>query len=484
MSRQKLLFIGIATICLFLTAVVQAQPTMPPPSVNPSVGSESAMLWQQPAMPTAPQLPNWTQTNQQSTYPYDQVPTGEQTQPVAVNGAAVNSATQPYYAENFLPSGEEAGGYYPGNNRLFVQLDMLFWAVSRPTPTTIGDPASEGIVNVGGNPYFRSNSLDTGFITSDWSLGGRIDIGRMEDDRGWSASVLFYQHSDTLTANGAWFVPADPDGLLAGYQDANNDGIDDDVNGNRIHGRSGEDFGTPDNNNPGTFIAPFDGTPDQGAPIDPGDLVNWLVTFDTFETTNTVDLTGFELMDVHRSANFFPSSLDWFWGVRFLEFRDRFGADGTGTTLGRCVWNVDSDNDILGPQLGLRWAANREWFRFTAEGRFLAGINFQKDRLNGSLGMNTTFGGFNEPVAMEATSFNTLQTNTEFSPVGEWRLEASYYANSWLAFRLGYTGMVIGGVSRSSQKVAYSLPSFALTDAGSTETIFTNGLNIGFEINR
>lgn len=371
-----------------------------------------------------------------------------------------------------------------GNNRLFLQLDLLTWSVSAPNVVTIGDTASEGVVNVGGNSYFRSNSLNTGFINSDWSLGGRLDFGRIEDRRGWMGSVLFHRHDDELAATGVWFVPSDPDGLMLGYQDSDNDGIDDDVNNNQIHGRSGQDLGTPDATTPGTFIAPFDGTPDQGAPIDSGDLVNWLITFSTFTATNSTDLTGFELMDVFRPNGAGVHTVDWFYGLRYLEFRERFGVVASGGTLDTSSWNVDSDNDILGPQIGVRWAANREWFRFTAEGRFLAGYNFQSDRLNGGIAMNASAGGSNGPVALEASSFNSLQHNSEFSPMGEWRMEASYYASSWLAFRIGYTGMAIGGVSRASPKVSYALPNFGLTGAGSDETLLVNGLNIGLEINR
>jgi hypothetical protein len=371
-----------------------------------------------------------------------------------------------------------------GNDRMFVQLDLLTWATSAPDVSTIGDPASEGIVNVGGNTYYRANSLNTGFVTSNWSTGGRIDFGRIEQTRGWSASVLFYRHEDTVNANGVWFVPNDPDGLMAGFQDANNDGFDDDMNNNNIFGRNGQDLGTPDTNNPGTFIAPFDGTPDQTAATDPGDLVNFLITFSTLTASNRVSVNGFELMDVYRPGGSDARTWDLFYGLRYLEFRERFDVLASGGSLDSSSWNVDSDNDMIGPQVGLRFAANREWFRFTAEGRFLAGINFQSDRLIGAIATAAAPQGINGPIALEPNSFNAMQNNSDFSPVGEWRMEASYYAASWLAFRVGYTGMAIGGVSRASQKLSYSLPSLGLTDNGSNETVLINGLNVGIEINR
>lgn len=375
-------------------------------------------------------------------------------------------------------------GGVAGPQAMFFQLDMLIWSVSAPDVTTIGDAASEGMVTVGGNTYYRTNSLDTSFISGTWTLGGRAEFGRICDTRGWAASVLYYRHRDQLDANGVWFVPADPDMILAGYQDSNADNIDDDINLNQVHGRSGRDLGTPDAANPGSFIAPFDGTPDQGAATDTGDLVNWLVTFSRLTATNTVQMTGFELSDVYRPNGYGPTTMDWFWGVRYLEFREQFGVTASGGFLDASSWRVNSDNDLIGPQIGARWASNRQWFRFTAEGRFLAALNFQNNSLNGNLASNAMPGGVNAPVALEPLSFNARSTNLEFAPAGEWRLEASYYANDWLAFRLGYTGMVIGGISRASQKVSYTLPNFALSDAGSLETVLVNGLNVGFEINR
>lgn len=464
-------------------STVENQTAVPPGLTNGNYGA-----------PTRPNVPPSASQPNGAFVPPNSQPQPPANTPTPVKDLVSNTGTPDVVVEGPAEKNLQVKGqhgdvwhdplYVPDNNRFFLQFDLLTWSIAAPDVTTIGDTASEGLVTVGGNTYFRSNSLNTSFINSDWSLGGRIDFGRIEDTRGWMGSVLFHRNTDEIAASGVWFVPSDPDGVMLGYQDSNNDGIDDDVNNNQVHGRSGVDLGTPDLTTPGTFVAPFDGTPDQGAPIDAGDLVNWLITFSTFTATNKTELTGFELMDVYRPGGSDVHTVDWFYGVRYLEFRERFGVTASGGTLDTSNWAVDSDNDIIGPQVGLRWAANKEWFRFTAEGRFLAGLNFQNDRLNGGIGTNIVSGAANGPVALEPTSFNAIQHNSEFSPMGEWRLEASYYAASWLAFRIGYTGMAIGGVSRASPKVSYALPNFGLSGAGSDETLLVNGLNVGFEINR
>jgi len=64
------------------------------------------------------------------------------------------------------------------------------------------------------------------------------------------------------------------------------------------------------------------------------------------------------------------------------------------------------------------------------------------------------------------------------------RLQAILPINDWAAFRLGYTGFVVGGISRASQKVDYVLPRFGLNRSASNETVVFNSFNLGFEINR
>jgi len=294
-----------------------------------------------------------------------------------------------------------------------------------------------------------------------------------------------------LSAQGVNFVPSDPGGsidqsYLAGYVDANADGIDDDINGNSIHGRHGEDLGTPDTLIPGNFVLPFDGLPDQPAAIDFGDLIRYLVTFDDFGTRNQVTMTGFELMRVKRTTRSSCSRLDLLYGVRYLNVEDDFSGLGSGGVLDRTHWDLAVQNRIVGPQIGARYTDRLRQFALNLEGRYLAGWNFQDGSLQGQLATqaNVVLTGQNQPVALVPSAFNHSRNNQEFSPVGEWRAETQWDISDWLTFRAGYTGFVIDGFSYASPKMVYVLPAFALSDRSSAETVFSHAITFGIDINR
>lgn len=372
----------------------------------------------------------------------------------------------------------------PKRTGAFIQYDHLLWGVNAPDVQVIGDVAMEGNVTVGGNTYYRTNSMDTSFIDFTLSSGNRLDFGNIKGCRGWQMSVLHHSQAATTTQSGVNFLPMDPDGLMLGFEDGNGDDIDDDIDGDNIYGRNGQDLGTFDSTT-SAFILPFDGDPDVGAPIDTGDMVNFLITFNSLRVVNQTRMNGLEFSDVHRLKQIGDKGhFDLFWGVRYLEFGDRFSGFGSGGFLDGTNWAADSDNDIVGPQIGARWALQKRFMRFSFEGRFLGGFNFQDNDFSGVVAPNANPGGRNAPVALEPTSFNYSYTNEEFSPTGEWRVESAFFINRYAAFRIGYNGMLIGGVSRAAPKVGYSLPAFEFNNTANSETVLVNGINIGFEINR
>jgi hypothetical protein len=118
------------------------------------------------------------------------------------------------------------------------------------------------------------------------------------------------------------------------------------------------------------------------------------------------------------------------------------------------------------------------------EGRFLLGINFQRTEQTGQVASNAVPGGQNQPVSLMPTAFYATQSDEEFAPVGELRVDTVYRINPWFGFRLGYTGFLAGGVSRASEKVIYELPHFGITRQASQTAVFSNGLTFGLELNR
>jgi hypothetical protein len=378
------------------------------------------------------------------------------------------------------------------NNGWFFQYDHLLWTFEAPEVTTIGDDASERLVNIGGVTVFHENSLNTAYIDYDVDNADRIEFGVVEQGSGWMAGIIYGQMHHSLAAEGVNFVPSDPGAsiefqYLAGYQDSNGDGIDDDIDADVVHGRHGRDLGTPDTANPGAFILPFDGIPDEPvAPPDFGDLVRYLVTFNNFSTRNQVTMTGFELMRVKRVTNSPCSRFDFFYGARYLNIEDDFSANGSGGVLDRTYWDLAVQNRIIGPQFGGRFTHRYKSWAVNLEGRAMLGCNFQDGVLQGQLATetNNVLTGQNEPVALIPTAFNHNRNNTEFSPVGEWRAESLWDISDRLTFRVGYTGTVIDGFSYASPKVVYVLPTLGLSDRASSETVFSHAISFGFDLAR
>jgi len=252
-----------------------------------------------------------------------------------------------------------------------------------------------------------------------------------------------------------------------------------------VYGRYGEDLGTSDGATPPSYSVPYDGVIDSTAQPDTGDLIDWLVTFDSMQVTHTSEITGFEMMQLRRLPRSTSDRLlEWTYGIRYLQIKESLGMSGTGGFLGSTVVNTRADNDIIGPQIGVRWRRQAGFTTLAAEGRFLAAINIQRADQVGQVATLAEPGGQNQPVSLNALSFNSRVTNHAFTPLGEFRFETICHVNPWVGLRFGYTGMVAGGISRASEKVVYALPRFQLTDSASHEVILSSALTFGVEINR
>jgi hypothetical protein len=381
----------------------------------------------------------------------------------------------------------DGGCYEVGwNQGPFFQYDYLYWSISAPNTTVIGDEGSERwITTTDGVTFYHENSLDTSWLRSEFSSGNRFEFGYQQSGAGLFVSVLKTHQVQSLTTHGVDFVPQDPYRMLAGYADGNGDGVDDDINNNNIYGRYGEDLGTSDGATPPSYGLPYDGVVDTPAPIDTGDQVMWLVTYENVTVSNETELLGFEVMATHRDASYMvQNGLTWLYGIRYLQFNESFGLQGSGGFLDATSVSVDVENDLVGPQIGLRWNHEYGYLTLNAEGRFTAAANFQRADMVGSLATTQEPGGQNKPASLNALGFNAAIEDTAFSPIGEFRVETICRINPWIGFRLGYTGMVMGGVSRASEKVTYALPAFRLGSNGSREVIYAGGVTLGVELNR
>ena len=68
---------------------------------------------------------------------------------------------------------------------------------------------------------------------------------------------------------------------------------------------------------------------------------------------------------------------------------------------------------------------------------------------------------------------------------GEIRVNVSCQVTGNIGLKVGYTGLVMGNITRASNRIDYSGPNLiSITPDGIHQTFFANGLNFGVEINR
>lgn len=408
-------------------------------------------------------------------------------------GSPVPIPAEPYISSSY--GGDMIGGcddYGCGTptSKFFATYDYLVWTISPPKTSLIGSTQLEGDYNRGGVTTHFENSLDTSFMDWKFQSGHRVEFGCRDCYSGWLVGYSYGRQNLGLSSTSVNFLPAEPgfpllsNSYLAGYSDGNGDGIDDDLNLNDFYGRFGEDIGTPDGM--GGFALPTDGTPDVPAPTDTGDLQIYLPVFDEATVRNTVTMSNLEVMYMTRMNRMPGNNFEFLYGVRYLDLEDAFAFSGTGGVLDATSFSVKSENQLLGFQVGARWQKCIGPCYLNAEGRFLAAANMQDNKMQGTIASNiqTNSNGQNGPINLNPQAFNYVSSDNVWSPLGELRLQAIFPINDCAAFRLGYTGFVVDGISRASQKVDYVLPRFGLNQSASNETIVFSSFNIGFEFNR
>jgi hypothetical protein len=168
------------------------------------------------------------------------------------------------------------------------------------------------------------------------------------------------------------------------------------------------------------------------------------------------------------------------WGARYLRMYDEFDVNGFGSILGDSFWDTSFRNNLVGPQVELKWVNERQRWRLSADARFMAGLNIANGSQLGLIGEELIPGAINRLLYARPTAFSHQIRETDFAPVGELRVAASYHVTNAFALNIGYTGSVVGGIRRAAPAVHYALPEMGFVDAG-TQTLLMNGVDFGIE---
>lgn len=350
-------------------------------------------------------------------------------------------------------------------------------------------------------------TLDSPAPRANFGWGERYELGYTNGETGWEVGVIDGPDVRDGATYGIDTNPldptqlgndlygsvlinfADPLNLMMGFLDVwtapgdggpfSPNGFVDDIDDD---GQHGPDFDTED-------PAYIPETRFIGSGSDFEDIVRLPTSWEFVDVRNSTETQGFELMRTHQLNNdhFMKKhqnqSLEFSYGARYLRLRDELRVTAVGGVLGASFWDTEIFNNLVGPQVGLKYMLQRHRVRFDWSGRFLFGYNIQNFDQTASLGQDLIPGQLNRPLYFSPTySVHGKQENF-FSPTAEMRVQASYQLTTAFALRLGYTAVFVDNISRATNQVRYELPRMGFNDgtAGKQE-IFINGVNFGVDV--
>jgi Putative beta barrel porin-7 (BBP7) len=253
--------------------------------------------------------------------------------------------------------------------------------------------------------------------------------------------------------------------------------LTDDINENGIPGAIGIAITVNTPNGPITEFTTL---------TDFGDLHEFNIAFERLEVhsrTNTEGVEGLwthELSNRHYMAKHQNNQLELSAGGRFFRLYDEFRWDGFGGILGKAYSDTVFKNQIVGPEVALKWTNQRQRWQLSADTRFTFGYNIEDWSQSNGIGEELIPGATNRLLYAQPTFTHHTLTMDDFSPLGELRLEAAYYLTQSFSLKLGYNGMAIANVKRAATSVQYALPDMGYRDSG-TQTLLVNGATFGIE---
>jgi hypothetical protein len=354
---------------------------------------------------------------------------------------------------------DEFGGGPRPHEGLFLNYQGLLWTVSAPRVATFGVPLAQQTVR----PVYwgagavasttQQTTLDTGFLTTDWTGGQRIEFGNVDQHEGWKIGYLNLTRSTQRHIEPSVQVYLDD-----------------------------QPWGAPPSH------LHLEGNVGAGVIQELG------VEYDQVTLVNRVKVWEVDASYLRRIHPMPHGGLfEWSLGARYMEIREDFSAVASGGVLANTILWSEADNRLVGPHVGLRWFRTNDRWTLSLQGDFTGAVNMQTVRQLGAVGDQLSVAPIPrpasnppQPLAMQALDFSHAANMQEFSPIVEVRLEAAYQVTQSVSIRGGWTGMWIGNVARPSGMVNYTLgetQTFGILTSQNRQSLFLNGLDLGVAIN-
>ena len=383
---------------------------------------------------------------------------------------------------------EGFGGGVRANEGFFATIDFLQWTISKPNTTTVGAPGLTRNVYLDANNFFvESNSLDTNFINSGSTLGERFEVGTIDDGegmmlRGWYLHTL----SQKATFSGADVMFSAP--TIPGMV----------------------------NNSPAGTANLLQGFVDVA-----GNIRDLPVVFDDLQIKNAASAYRVDLDYIHRmEPTEHCGTFEWNFGVGYVNFDEQFdmaepnllqavpqtsGSTGgtttnivsrSGSVLNDSYWYTHAINNIVGPELSLRWFRTYDHWTWDAQGGFLAGYNRQNITQTGVFAEQADnlqslyyHGMVGTLLYLLPTSFQNSAFLNEFTAVADFNANVSYAITRSVSIRLGYSFTWMDNIARPVDMINYQIgpgvgQKMGIITANNKQDVFIQGWNIGLTLNR
>jgi hypothetical protein len=354
------------------------------------------------------------------------------------------------------------------------------------------------LIPVAIGPPLLASGIENTAPRAEFAWGERYELGYQARGSAWTVGILDGPDASAgnvygLTTQDSLYGSVlvnfdDPLNLMRGWIDVLSstggafqpDGLADDIDGDSQYGPDGYDLDDPGREPDSIFL------PDPRGDFD--DIVNLPTSFQFLAVRNSTKADGIELMrtytldNSHRMVKNQNNIIEFGYGVRYLRLRDNFDVNGSGGVMGASFWETRVDNNLVGPQIALKWNHQRSRFNLDFGGRFLFGYNIMNFEQEAALGTDLLPGQYNRSLYMGPTYSTHGKQENDFSPLVELRLQGSYKLTRALAARLGYTATFVDNISRAAQQVKYELPNMGFRDNEGNQEIFINGVNFGFDV--
>jgi hypothetical protein len=364
----------------------------------------------------------------------------------------------------FAPAETSSYGKGPKPNiGYFFSYERLYWSLAAPEAAYVGsqnNPYTNDPIwsDIGVTYWPNGPTLENRWIGATGAWGNRWEVGYTDvDDYGWMVSVLDH------VSQGQYRIDHQP----AFY------------------------FGDPARFITGTLVT-----------LPPATDFELPYYFDEIRMKNILQLNGVEITRFYRARQLHKGAFfELLYGVRWFNLNDTFWVQADGNGEGRLTltdgsfslnvldaseWSLRANNNLVGPQIGFRLFRQRQRWTTSVSARFLAAANFQNLSLKARLGSDVLF---NPPTGDARSQFRGIgfdehQYVTTFSPLGELRVDVAYNVTRSVGIKVGYTGLVVGNVSRASNSISYDAVNLLGIKLNNDQIFFANGVNFGVEINR